>query len=115
MPEDVAPDDGRKPFAAFLQEQRRGALHGELSEGLAELVRACHEARGKGTLTLQIIVVPNADGVTVTVADKVKIVPPEHDRGAAIFFYDADGNVSRKNPAQTELPLREATEGRQAG
>ena len=52
----------RKPFAAFLQEQRRGGLHGELSESLQELVRAVEEHRKAGTLTLTVKVAPFGDG-----------------------------------------------------
>ena len=111
MSDQPAPEKGaRKPFAAFIQEQRNGGLHGELSDSLAELVLAVAEHRQKGVLQLQVIVTPNADGVTVTVADKVKLTLPEGERGAAIFFVDEDGNLSRQNPRQIELPLREVGE-----
>ena len=111
MQEDSAPEQGvtRKPFAAFVQEQRGGGLHGELSEALAEIVLAVSEHRKKGTLQLQIIVEPNADGVTVTVTDKNKLTVPEGERGAAIYFADDDGNLTRRDPRQQELPLRDAT------
>lgn len=97
---------GRKPFAAFVQEQRNGGLHGELSDALAELVSAVQSTQKKGSLTLTIQVVPNKDGVTVTVSDKLKAVLPEVDRGAAIFFIQGEGNLVRRDPRQTELPLR---------
>lgn len=99
----------RKPFAAFIQEQRGGGLHGELSDALAELVLACDEHRKAGTLTLTIKVAPNSDGVTVTVTDKLVVKAPEGERGAALFFVDADGNLNRRDPRQIELPLREVT------
>lgn len=100
----------RKPFAAFVQEQRNGGLHGELSDALAEVVAAVDEHRKAGTLVLTVKVTPNNDGQTVTVTDKIKVTLPEGDRGAAIFFVDADGNLSRRNPRQIELPLREVPE-----
>lgn len=100
-------EDRRKPFAAFVQEQRSGGLHGELSDGLSELVTAVSEHRKAGTLTLTLKVTPNNDGVTVTVTDKVAVKAPEADRGAAIFFVDEDGNLLRRDPRQIELPLRE--------
>lgn len=117
MPTDTTtgspPDDdggqGVRPFAAFLQETRGGALHAELSEGLAELVHACLEHEGAGSLTLKIRVAPNRDGLSVTVTDDVAIKAPQGDRGAALFFADRRGNLSRRNPAQPELPLREIT------
>lgn len=97
----------RKPFAGFVQEQRNGALHSDLSHALAELVQAASETGKSGTLTLAIKVAANSDGQTVTISDKVTLKLPEADRGAAIFFTDEHGNVSRTNPRQQELPLRE--------
>jgi hypothetical protein len=94
-----------KPFAAWLQEQRNGGLHAELSERLAELVSACLEHGKAGTLTLSVKVAPNKDGVTVTIFDDVKAKAPA-DRGAAIFYADDHGNVSRRDPRQPELPLK---------
>lgn len=99
--------EGRKPFAAFIQEQRNGGLHGELSHGLAELVTAVQETQKPGTLTLTVKVQPNKDGVTMTVTDKVVSKLPEGDRGAAIFFIQGDGNLVRRDPRQLEMPLRE--------
>lgn len=103
----AATDVQRKPFAQFVQEQRNGGLHGELSDALAELVTAVSEHGKKGSLVLTVGVALNKDGVTVTVTDKLKLSLPEGDRGAAIFYVDEHGNLSRRNPAQTELPLRE--------
>jgi hypothetical protein len=104
-PDVEAPE--RRPFAAFLQEHRHGGLHGELSDGLAELVAAAREHDKSGTLTLTVKVAPNKDGLTVTVTDDVKVKAPEADRGAALYFADERGNLSRRNPQQMELPLRE--------
>ncbi len=107
-----APEEGaqRKPFAAFITEQRGGGLHGELSDALAELVLACLETGKKGKLVLEVAVASNKDLATVTVTDKIKVTAPEIDRGAAIYFADEDGNLSRRNPRQMELgDLREAS------
>lgn len=103
------PGEGRTPFAAFVQQQRSGGLHGELSDALAELVTAVQETQRPGTLTLSIKVAANKDGSTVTVTDKVSTKIPEGDRGAAIFFIEGDGNLVRRDPRQIELPLREVT------
>jgi hypothetical protein len=105
----------RKPFAAFLQEHRGGGLHGELSDALAELVLACVEHGKKGVLSIKIEVAPNKDGATVTISDKIDAKKPEGERGAGIWFVDTDGNVSRRNPMQPELPLRELRDDRKAG
>lgn len=104
MPDDAA---ARRPFAAFLQEHRVGSLHAELSDALAELASDVREHGKPGQLTLTIKVAPNADGVTVTVRDDVKVSAPRGDRGAALYFTDDRGNLTRRNPAQIELPLQE--------
>lgn len=103
----VVESSGRRPFAAFVQEQRNGGLHGELSDALAELVSAVQETQKAGTVSLTVKVAPNKDGVTVTVTDKIAKKIPEGDRGAAIFFVMGDGNLVRRDPRQIELPLRE--------
>jgi hypothetical protein len=108
-------DEGRKPFAAFVQEHRGGGLHGELSDALAELVLAVQETTKPGTIALTIKVAPNKDGVTVTVTDKLVTKLPEADRGAAIFFVDAAGNLVRRDPRQIELPIRDVSAREQAG
>jgi hypothetical protein len=98
-----------KPFGQFLQEQRTGGLHDELSHALTELVAACVETGKKGQLTLKVAVEPTKDGVTVLVTDDVAITKPKHDAMPALFFPDSRGNLRRRDPRQPELPLREAT------
>lgn len=98
----------RKPFAAFVQEQRRGALHTELSDHLADLVHSCVETGKKGKLTLTVTVAPmkgSSDGV-LTVTDDVKVAAPKPDARPAIFYADEHGNLSRNDPRQLEIGLR---------
>jgi hypothetical protein len=91
----------RKPFAQFLQEARKGGLHTELSDELAALVQSCIETGKKGKLALTVTV---EDG-TVSIVDDVKVTTPKPDARPSIFFADDDGNLSRTNPRQVELPL----------
>lgn len=97
-----------RPFAEFLQEQRKGAAHAEVSEALNELVAAVVEHRKGGELTFKVSVKPAGKGTgnVVEVVDKVSVKLPEAERGGAIFFADANANLSRSNPDQPELPLR---------
>lgn len=117
MPDDQAQTkDDRptlKPFNATLQEQRRGELHQELSEGLAELVAAVMEHDKAGTLQLTLKVKPAGDGEQVHVIDTVKVSAPKADNKPSIFFADDAGNLSRRNPRQPELPLRKLEGGAQ--
>lgn len=99
--------EGRRPFAAWLQEQRGGLTHAELGDALAEVVAAVVEHGKVGTLTYTVKIKPSGDGVSVFVTDTITRKAPEGDRSAALFFADEDGNLTRKDPRQQELPLRE--------
>ncbi|HXO86917.1 MAG TPA: hypothetical protein VN803_15450 [Gemmatimonadales bacterium] len=97
-----------KPFSQFLVEQRSGGMHGELSDKLQELVAAVAQHDKAGTLTLTVSVKP-IDGRPgqYIVVDDVKVKAPEAPRGSSLFFADDHGNLSRSDPRQPELPLRE--------
>lgn len=101
-------DEAPKPFSQFLIEQRGGGLHGEVSEKLQTLVAAVAEHGKAGTLTLTISVKPVEGNLgQYVVSDDVKVKAPEPARGASLFFADDVGNLSRSDPRQPELPLRE--------
>lgn len=102
----------RRPFAAIIQDQRNGGLHGELSDEMARLVEAviAHDKKGKLTITLSIE--SNGDG-SVFVGDAYKVDVPQPDRPKSLFFTDARGNLSRRDPRQAELPLREVGQDKQ--
>lgn len=96
-----------KPFGQFLLEQRNGALHGELSDRLREVVEGVVQHGKAGALTLLVTVKPSGVGAQFLVTDEVRVKVPEADRGASLFFADQRGNLSRSDPRQPELPLRE--------
>lgn len=98
-----------KQFNVFLQEHRGAGLHNELSEGLAELTAAVLRQQKKGSLTVTVNVAP-AEGaaVAVVVTDEVKVKAPKAATPPSLFFSDDHGNLSRRDPRQTEMPLREA-------
>jgi hypothetical protein len=98
-------DADARPFTGFLQEQRRGALHQELSEMLAETVAAVIEHGKVGSVTLTLKIKPAGDHV-VQVFDELKCNAPEGDKAASIFYTDDAGNVSRDDPRQLEMPLK---------
>lgn len=100
--------DPRKPFSQFLVEQRRGGLHGELSDRLQEVVAAVAEHQKPGSLTLTLKIKPAEKGIgQYVVTDEIRAKAPEGARGASLFFADDHGNLSRDDPRQPELPLRE--------
>lgn len=100
-------EQNRRTFGSWVAEQRQGALHAELSEKLAELTAACMEHRKKGSLTLKVTVEPQKDKVTLFVSDEVSVKAPVADRPSALYFADDRGNLSRNDPRQLEIPLRE--------
>lgn len=95
-----------KPFIAFLQEYQRGELHDELSTALNAVVTAVQGVGKKATLTLQVEVkLAGKRRNQVFVGAKVAVKLPEPDREEAIFFVDHDGNLTRQDPEQLELPI----------
>jgi hypothetical protein len=111
MAAEATPVPQIKPFGAVVQEQRNGLLHSELSEKLADLVGAVLEHEKPGALTLTIKVTPNKDGSSLLVTDDVKVKAPAAPRRPSVFFADSHGNLSRRDPRQPELPLRELRGG----
>lgn len=107
------PDRQIRPFSDFLLEISNGQSHHELSEALNELVQAVALIGKSGTLTYVLKVAPagrNAEA-TVMITDDIKLKAPEGDRPDSVFFVDKDGNLSRHNPAQIRMPLREVPGG----
>ncbi|MGH8867104.1 MAG: hypothetical protein ACRDYU_03800 [Actinomycetes bacterium] len=97
-----------RPFADFLLEQSSGHTHGELGEGLHDLIARVQDTGKKGSLTLTVVVEPmKGDTSTLVVTDEIKLRLPEHDRKGSVFFTDRDGNLTRHDPRQLHLPLRE--------
>lgn len=104
------PDRQVRPFAAFLQEQRGGLTHSELSDALAEVTAAVLETGKAGSVTVTLKIKPagKGDASMVFVTDTVATKVPRADRAETLFFADSAGNLARKDPRQTELPLRVA-------
>lgn len=109
-PPEITEEDraAARPFGAFLQEQRRGLLHSELTDELQALVAAVAEHGKKGELVLKVTVTPSKGGAHVTVSDEVKVKTPEGVRPESIFFIDAANNLVTKDPRQQTFELREA-------
>ena len=105
MSDETAKPAEPRPFTGFLHEQRRGALHAELSEKLSDVVAAVMEHGKKGKLVLTLEVIPEkADGM-VKIADGVKVAIPEGEKSVGLFYADENGGVHKTDPRQTELPL----------
>lgn len=82
----------------------------ELTEKLAELVKAVATHNKGGTLTFRIKVAPaKGDLSTVFVSDEVTLKAPEGVRSESIFFIDGDDYSLRRNdPNQLSLRIERA-------
>lgn len=97
-------------FTQWLLAQRRGGAHEELSEALAEVVKNVLEHGKQGTLSLSLKIKPVGDG-QVQIVDAIKVGAPEGEKAPSIFYSDENGNVSRSDPRQTEMPLKQVGSG----
>jgi hypothetical protein len=98
-----------RPFADVLLEMQSGLVHGDLTTRLHELTTAVRE-HGKGgaiSLTIKVEPVTKGDGGTVTVSGAIAAKIPRSEPKKSIFFLAEDGNLSRDDPRQLHLPLRE--------
>lgn len=104
---EITEAEGRtiRPFTDFLQEHRHGELHGEVSAALNDLVQAVTGIGKSGSLTLTITIEPaGTNHEQVLVKDDVVVKQPKPARESAICFVDDEGNLSRRDPRQPELP-----------
>ena len=68
---------------------------------MRDLIQKVKDTGRKGSVTLTITVEPmKKDDRMVVVSDSLKLRLPEHDRPAAVWFVDRDGNLARNDPDQ---------------
>lgn len=105
-------DNTTREFTVLLAELNGGAIRDELGEVLAKSLFELHEQAiatmstraGKLTLSLALTVEPSgAVRINADVSNKLPTVPRPSDH----FFVSRGGALTRKNPRQQELPLRE--------
>ena len=103
MPEETPPISNA--FTRMLQELNKGASLAELSEAMQKCVAAARETGASAEIKYAVKFSPNGEAMAVT--DKIDIKLPSKQRKGAIFFPTEDNNLSRANPDQRELELRE--------
>ncbi|EJB8473967.1 hypothetical protein HV077_21155 [Citrobacter freundii] len=96
------------PFSQQLAYINKGTLDAELTEALAEVIKAVRETGKKGDVTLKLncAMLNTRDENTMKVTPKVSRTIPELDRADTIMFATADGDLLRDDPAQTQLDLK---------
>jgi hypothetical protein len=99
----------KTPFSQQIAFMSKGMLDDELTEVLAEVVRAVRETGKQGTvsLNLKIGMLNRADENTMKITPTITHKAPEADRAEAIMWSTADGDLLRNDPDQRALDLRE--------
>lgn len=112
--EPTNPDEGHRvrPLADILLDLNRGRTHSEASVRMQELVAAVMETGRKGSLSIVITVAKSKASGQVEILDEVRCKTPQPDRAASIFFVDDDANLTRHDPHQLELELRDVSADR---
>ncbi|MFL0806711.1 MAG: hypothetical protein K6L60_05435 [Oceanobacter sp.] len=93
-------------FATVIAQLQNGTTQAEASEMLSELVSACRMTNKVGEMNLKIKVRPDGNG-QYFLEDQLTSKAPKMERGKTLFFGTPDGNLTRTDPKQRSLPLRE--------
>ena len=96
-----------RPFMDFLREHRNGITHDLLSDAMQELVAAIVQEQKAGSLTVKFTIKPRGKDDGLDVYADIKSTPPKETPGMAIFFATPDNNLSREDPRQRAMDLRE--------
>lgn len=111
----VVDDVEVRPFHEFLRELGEGTTNQELSEGLWDLLQRVQDTGKGGTLSVSLHVSFDGYG-RIQVKDEVRLKLPEYNRPTTSFFIGKDGNATRRDPNQPELPsLDQARAKKEAG
>lgn len=100
---EVVDDVDVRPFRDILAELGEGSTEQELSEAMWDLLQRVQDTGKQGSVSLVITVTPNGAG-RVGVKDEVKLKLPEYARPTTAFYLDGQGNATRRNPDQPEIP-----------
>lgn len=103
-------------FGTTLAAMNDGRVLSDLDEALREVTKAALGAGAKATVTLQLTVMPNGNGVgdtpLIKVVDKIttKCPKPARDK-EPVFFADDNFNPTRRNPNQEKIQFTEIEGG----
>ncbi|MFO1156642.1 MAG: hypothetical protein U1E43_07695 [Rhodospirillales bacterium] len=102
-----------RAFATFLGAVEDGRLADDLTEALAAIVAdlADHarELGGRPSARLAITLDFKLDRELVEVSAELKTTLPKRPRGRSVFWPTPDNHLSRHNPRQHKLPLRDVS------
>lgn len=92
-------------FVDLLATLRRGTLLEDCSEELNALVAQVLETEKPGELTLKLRLTPQKnDASVIVIRDSLTVKAPKAEVADTIAYVGADGEISRRDPRQPELP-----------
>jgi len=103
------------PFNQQLVYLNKGTLNEELTEVLAEVVKAVRETGKTGslTLTLKVAMFSKANEDVVKISPVVASKVPEGERAETIMYSTADGDLLRDDPSTVRTELKQVDAGQQ--
>lgn len=84
----------------------KGNLSKDFAQNFSEVLQACRDHEGKGSITLKLAVA--AKGDMVTIKAKIDTVIPREERRSSNFFSTADGRLSLTHPDQIDMEFASA-------
>lgn len=104
MTQSNRPDDPAFDFADFLATFAKGSANTALTKRLTEIVQACRETQGKGSITLKLTI--GCQGGMSEVKAKISYSKPDPAVPGAVFFTTEDGALVEDDPRQLKLPAK---------
>lgn len=91
-------------FGEFITTFAKGSANHALTNRLQEVVQACRETQGKGSLTLKLTV--GCHGGMSEVKAKISYSKPDPTIPGAVFFTTEAGSLVEEDPRQLKLPAK---------
>lgn len=93
-----------RPITDILRDWRKGRVVDDLTDALAEVVKAVDATEKAGALTIKITVKPGkGGGWEKGLAIAIGTTIPRKDSPDGVFFSNADGDLVRDDPDQRPL------------
>lgn len=108
-----------RDFASFLRVVEDGRLADDLTGELQDLIAEMQDSAGgqtmtKGKITISLDLKFDPKSGMFEVAGDYKLAKPKAPRGRSIFWSTAENLLTRFNPRQSDMFLRDATSERSA-
>ncbi|GBQ69752.1 hypothetical protein AA103196_2300 [Ameyamaea chiangmaiensis NBRC 103196] len=102
-----------RQFSQLVAVAEDGQLNDDLDQEVTDLVAILNDAaasrngKAKGSITLKVDFA--LDGGIITISTDYAVKKPKVARARSAFWATPDNKLSRRNPKQHELPLRDVS------